>query len=208
MLREVNWLGGGRRAAVSVATLLCVLLFAAAQPFAVFAQDKAPAELTHRIFLPGIARAFDPGATEPSCSPTVSQAPVSSDESAEARIIAAINAARADAGLKPLQVAPRLIQAARSHSRDMAVNNFTGHTGSDGSDFVTRLERVCVRWRMAAENVGWGSPDTYAMMKAWMDSPPHRANILNPDLTEVGVGYASQPGSDYTDYWTIDFTTE
>ncbi len=107
-----------------------------------------------------------------------------------------------------MQAAPRLVQAARSHSRDMAVNNFTGHTGSDGSDMVMRLERVCVRWRIAAENVGWGSPDAAAMMQAWMDSAPHRANILNPELTEVGVGYASQQGSDFIDYWTIDFATE
>ncbi len=209
MMCDVNWLGGGRRSATGIVTLMCALLvLAGARPIAAHAQDNAPAELTHRIFLPGIARVIDPNAPAPSCAPTVSQAPVSSDESAEARIVAAINAARVGGGLKPLQAAPRLIQAARSHSRDMAVNNFTGHTGSDGSDMVMRMERVCVRWRMAAENVGWGSPDTDVMMKAWMDSAPHRANILNPDLTEVGVGYASQQGSDFTDYWTIDFATE
>lgn len=209
MLCAVFRLGGGRQAAVGVAALLCVLFaMAAERPADVFAQDKRPSELTYRMFLPGIALAAEPNAPTPSCAPAVSQAPVSADESAEARIVAAINAARADAGLKPMQSAPRLVQAARSHSRDMAENNFTGHTGSDGSDIVKRLERVCVRWRMAAENVGWGSPDAGAMMKAWMDSPPHRANILNPDLAEVGVGYASQPGSDFVDYWTIDFATE
>jgi uncharacterized protein YkwD len=113
--------------------------------------------------------------------------------SLEVSVLAEINAVRARHGRAPLRMAPALTAAATSHSRAMATRGFFKHESADGSDFGRRLKRFYRpsgyrRWRIG-ENILWSSPEVDAQraVQMWMDSPPHRANLLSRDWREIGL---------------------
>lgn len=120
-------------------------------------------------------------------------------------LVDAINRQRSQAGLSSLTINSTLNQAAQIHSDDMARNNFFEHTGSDGSNAGQRMQRVGYIWRAWAENLAAGYTDAQAIIDAWMQSPGHRANILYADVSEIGVGIARNPNSEYQIYWTVNF---
>ena len=106
---------------------------------------------------------------------------------AERRVLYLVNIERASYGLAPLVWYDGLADVSRAHSQDMVDNNFFSHTGSDGSNVGTRLTRVGISHRGWAENIASArSPES--AMEAWMNSPGHRANILQDGLTHLGVG--------------------
>ncbi|MGK5738850.1 CAP domain-containing protein [Micromonospora sp. URMC 103] len=124
--------------------------------------------------------------------------------SAQAReVVDLVNAERAKAGCNPVSIDDKLMTAAQGHSQDQADHQDMSHDGSDGSDPGERIERVGYEWRTYGENVAWNQKTPAAVMDAWMNSPGHRANILNCAFTEIGVGIASSNGP----YWTQDFAT-
>ena len=97
-----------------------------------------------------------------------------------------MNDARRAHGLPPLRFDGRLHQAARAHSRDMVRRTYFAH----GSVF-DRLRRFRVRAPVLGENLAWGSGDLAqpsAIVRAWLESPPHRATLLRPGFRRVGVG--------------------
>ncbi|MFD4671320.1 CAP domain-containing protein [Lentzea sp. NPDC058450] len=123
-------------------------------------------------------------------------------------VIALTNAERAKAGCPALRSNAALNTAAQRHSADMAAKNFMGHTGSDGSTVVVRIERAgYTRWTRAAENVAAGHTTAAAVVRGWMNSAGHRANILNCALKDIGVGHQYRAGTKYGHYWTQDFGT-
>ncbi len=127
-------------------------------------------------------------------------------ESTEAEaMLDAINAERTQRGLVALKLNDQLNSAAQSHSNDMASKNFFDHTGSDGSDAGERISRTGYKPRTWAENIAAGYKTPAEVVAAWMNSSGHRANILNADMREIGVGFAQNPNSTYTNYWTVDF---
>jgi uncharacterized protein YkwD len=94
---------------------------------------------------------------------------------------------------KPLQWDEDVAEVARSHSLAMLQDNFCGHTNSEGEDHAARLLKAGMDFTMSAENVANGFETIEATMAAFMDEPPftrhtHRFNILNPELSHVGVG--------------------
>jgi uncharacterized protein YkwD len=93
-----------------------------------------------------------------------------------------------------------LTQAAQTHAIDMGCNLFMSHTGSDGSSALDRIIRFGYPYNWWGENVaaGWSTPA--AVMTAWMNSQPHRDNILNPNFTEIGIGYVYN-SRDNTNSW-------
>ncbi|MER7591196.1 CAP domain-containing protein [Micromonospora sp. NPDC127501] len=122
--------------------------------------------------------------------------------SAQAReVVDLVNAERAKAGCKALSIDDKLMTAAQRHSQDQADHENMSHTGSDGSNAGTRLDRVGYTWRTYGENVAWNQKTPAAVMDAWMNSSGHRANILNCAFTEIGVGIANSNGP----YWTQVF---
>lgn len=118
-------------------------------------------------------------------------------------VVDLVNQERAKAGCKALTVDDKLTLAAQRHSQDQADHKKMSHDGSDGSDVGDRLDRVGYAWRSYGENVAWNQQSPAAVMDAWMNSPGHRANILNCSFTEIGVGVARSNGP----YWTQDFGT-
>ncbi|MCW3813565.1 CAP domain-containing protein [Micromonospora sp. DR5-3] len=119
------------------------------------------------------------------------------------QVVDLVNKERAKAGCKALAVDDKLMLAAQRHSQDQADHKTMSHDGSDGSDPGQRLDRVGYAWRAYGENVAWNQQTPAAVMDAWMNSPGHRANILNCSFTEIGVGVARSNGP----YWTQDFGT-
>lgn len=119
------------------------------------------------------------------------------------QLIALINAERARHGLPPLIIHAILTRVAQAHSQDMAARDFYSHTNPDGLDPCQRMTRAGYDWWACGENIGAGFPTPELMLMIWLTSGGHRANILSPYFTDVGVGYVQ--GGAYGHYWTIDF---
>lgn len=107
-----------------------------------------------------------------------------------ARLQGLINAQRAKAGLRPVALSPDLSEVSRKHACDNAARQATGHKGSDGATLADRLRRKGIAFRQAAENTGLGFTSPEAAMAFWMASADHRANILSPRMTQIGIGQA------------------
>ena len=126
-------------------------------------------------------------------------------------VIDLLNGERAQVGLDPLTKDPLLSQAAQLHSESMADNDFFSHTGADGSTFSEHIQDTGYQYSMAGENIAAGYSTPEDVVEAWMNSSGHRANILNQNFKEVGVGYnflANDTGAvNYFHYWTVDFAT-
>lgn len=116
-----------------------------------------------------------------------------------------VNQDRCTNGLAPLTINGQLNAAALTHSIDMASNNYFGHTGTDGSGVATRVSAQGYSWFAVGENIAAGPPDSATVHSLWMNSPGHRANIMNPDYREMGLGVVSRPGTSYGYYWTQVF---
>ena len=94
--------------------------------------------------------------------------------------------------------------AARLHSMDMVERNYFAHDNPDGQSPWDRMEEAgYTNWRTVGENIAAGSPGAEGTMDQWMNSPGHCANLMNPDFTEIGVGY--YPGGSYGHMWTQKF---
>ena len=101
----------------------------------------------------------------------------------------------------PLRWNDALARAARAHSTDMAATGTLSHTGSRGQDLGQRLRSAGYRPQAWGENVAHGQPDAEAVMDAWLDSPGHCRNILDPAYREFGA--AAARGEDGRRYWTL-----
>jgi uncharacterized protein YkwD len=122
----------------------------------------------------------------------------------ENEVVALTNAQRKAHGCGALRNDSRLTQAARAHSTDMIQEEFFSHTGSNGSDFVAReIKAGYPRRGPSAENIAWGYRTPQDVVTGWMNSPGHRANILNCGSIAVGVGLAYTSAGNA--YWTQDF---
>ncbi|MBI3798439.1 MAG: PDZ domain-containing protein [Deltaproteobacteria bacterium] len=110
----------------------------------------------------------------------------------EEEVFRAVNQARAEKSLPPLQENPQLQQAARRHSEDMATRHFFGHLNPDGQDVVDRLRAQGIKdFTAAGENIFNAKTVTdpaQVAVREWLNSPKHRRNLLNPRYTAGGVG--------------------
>ncbi|HIK32291.1 MAG TPA: hypothetical protein IGS17_00910 [Oscillatoriales cyanobacterium M59_W2019_021] len=127
----------------------------------------------------------------------------------EERIVQLVNEARSQNGLAPVTVNLQLMTAAETHSQNMADLDFFSHTGADGSSVSDRAQAAGYRSTFVGENIGAGYSSPEAAFDGWMNSSGHRDNILNPNYTEIGVGYIlleNDTGSvNYNHYWTQVF---
>ncbi|MDQ1534748.1 MAG: hypothetical protein QOF28_2509 [Actinomycetota bacterium] len=114
------------------------------------------------------------------------------------RVAQLTNAARAAAYVAPLTLQGQLMSSAAQRSRAQAANNTMSH---DGWDTTIRASGYPYGWW--GENVGYGYTTADSVMAAWMNSPGHRENILNPNYRDLGVGCAYSVS--HVPYWTQDF---
>jgi uncharacterized protein YkwD len=126
----------------------------------------------------------------------------------EDQIISLINQTRIANGLNALTVNSSLMNSARAHSTDMAVNNFVNHTGSDGSTAWQRMQLAGYVGRWGGENIYGGYNTTPNQAYSWwLGSTPHLNNILGIYYRDVGVGYAYCSSGTYRNTYTINFGT-
>ena len=176
---------------LSIVLPLLLTSLAGASDAALVPPDFTPTVYVH---LPFVVRPLDPSLIPPD------------DLANEGAITDLINGQRDAHGLAALPLVPELTQAARRHCRDMADNNFTGHTGSDGSDAGQRMQKAGYEGTAWGEIIGWGfGGDPALMVDWWMNSPTHRDIILSSSFQHFGVGYAYNASSDYEHYWTVNF---
>jgi len=125
----------------------------------------------------------------------------------EIRVFELVNIERSNHGMTPVAWSNELANAARAHSIDLATTNTFSHASSDGTSLRERIAETGLVHLGAAENIGGGSTTPEAAMLRWMDSPDHRANILNPAMTHLGVGHYHLHGSQFEFYTTQKFLT-
>lgn len=122
-------------------------------------------------------------------------------------IVRETNYQRVSMKLPVFVVSPRLMEAARLHAQQMAQYQRMEHTISAAQypTLQSRLQAVGYSYATAAENVAWNSPSAQAVVGGWMNSAGHRANILNPGLTEIGTAMARSSKGE--SYWIQVFGT-
>jgi uncharacterized protein YkwD len=112
-----------------------------------------------------------------------------------------INSVRAQAGLPPMTEDVTLQDLATERSLDMAERRYFSHTTPEGGDVFAMMALRGVEFRTAGENLAWNSnpePEAaQAALRGLLDSPPHRANLLNPEFRQLGVGVATMDGKHY-----------
>ncbi len=121
----------------------------------------------------------------------------------ESQLLGKINLTRGRRGLRPLRLSARLTAAANQHSASMAAKGYFSHDSANGGSFFKRIASFYTyhgysNWS-AGENILWSSPDidSGGALRLWMNSPEHRANLLNRSWREIGlsaVHAANAPG--------------
>ncbi|WP_406006553.1 CAP domain-containing protein [Streptomyces sp. NBC_00637] len=147
--------------------------------------------------------------TTPSKSKTATKAPeksespvtVSAEAQAAAEVLKLVNEERAKVGCSAVSANSSLSELAAKFSDDMAARGFFDHTDPDGATPWDRAAKAGIA-DLGGENIARGQADAAAVMEAWMNSPGHKANILNCDFKTLGVGVHLGSGGPW---WTQDF---
>jgi uncharacterized YkwD family protein len=114
-----------------------------------------------------------------------------------------VNEERKKAGLKPLQLDTKLSDVAREKSKDMMNKGYFSHQSPTYGSPFDMMKQFGITYRAAGENIAKGQQTPQEVMKAWMNSEGHRANILNGSFTHIGVGFVKD--SQGMTYWTQMF---
>ncbi|MEV5336098.1 CAP domain-containing protein [Streptomyces werraensis] len=125
----------------------------------------------------------------------------SAEATAAAEVLRLVNAERAKVGCSPVTADSALTALATAFSDDMAGRGFFDHTDPDGDTPWDRAQAAGIS-NLGGENIARGQADAESVMQAWMDSPGHKANILNCDFKTLGVGVHLGPGGPW---WTQNF---
>ncbi|NGY83499.1 hypothetical protein F6Y03_20180 [Bacillus megaterium] len=119
----------------------------------------------------------------------------------EQKVVDLVNQEREKQGLKPLTLNKKLSDVARTKSKDMMDKGYFDHNSPTYGSPFDMMKQFGIEYTTAGENIAKGQQSPEDVMNAWMNSDGHRKNILNPDFTEIGVGYVNGD----TTYWTQQF---
>lgn len=144
----------------------------------------------------------EPAPRPPAPRPKPAAKPSSPDEAAKARVVELVNVQRAKNGCGAVHSDSRLATAAQGHSADMARRNYFDHTTPEGVDPWERAKAAGYD-TPTGENIAMGQRTAEDVVEGWMNSPGHRANILNCDSHAIGMGLARNSAG--TTYWTQMF---
>nr|WP_255570673.1 CAP domain-containing protein [Cohnella sp. CFH 77786] len=143
-----------------------------------------------------------PVTTQPATKPAPAPAnPADSGTTASSfasQVVTLVNQERANAGLKPLATHAKLTEMALAKAKDMKNNNYFDHNSPTYGSPFDMMRSFGITYRYAGENIAMGQRTPQEVMTAWMNSPGHRANILNANYTSIGVAY-------YNGEWVQEF---
>ncbi|MFI1988828.1 CAP domain-containing protein [Actinoplanes sp. NPDC020271] len=155
------------------------------------------------------AAAREPAVADPiAASHTAVTAASISDSPAapvQQQVLALINHNRGKAGCSAVTVDRRLIEAANRHAAYMARNDYFAHSTRRGQDPGERVTGAGYRWSLYRENLALGQDSPWDVVAGWMTSPEHRANILNCQLHQMGIGLAIN--AKRTPYWVQELAS-
>ena len=131
--------------------------------------------------------------------------PVISDKVTEyeSEVVRLVNEQRKSNGLTPLSEDWQLSRVARYKSEDMRKNSYFSHTSPTYGSPFEMMKSFGISYKSAGENIAKGYSTPESVVNGWMNSPGHRANILNKSFTHIGIGY--DPDGNY---WTQMFITK
>ncbi|MBO5315711.1 MAG: SafA/ExsA family spore coat assembly protein [Clostridia bacterium] len=121
----------------------------------------------------------------------------------ESEVVRLVNIERQKNGLSPLKEDWQLSRVARYKSEDMRDRGYFSHTSPTYGSPFDMMRAFGISYRSAGENIAKGQQSPEAVVRAWMNSSGHRANILSKSFTHIGVGYAKQGH-----YWTQMFISK
>ncbi|MFF4601253.1 CAP domain-containing protein [Streptomyces sp. NPDC001339] len=156
---------------------------------------------------PGSQHTAEPTGRPSSAAPSPTASPPETPDAPDTpppaadRVLDLVNQERARAGCSPVAADRELGALAQRFSDDMARRDFFGHTDPDGDTPWDRARDLGIG-NLGGENIARGQADAEAVMETWMDSPGHRANILNCEYQALGVGAHFGPGGPW---WTEEF---
>lgn len=142
-----------------------------------------------------------PDTSQPGGDGSVSNPGTDADSYAR-QVAALVNAERAKAGLSALSVQAEIVSAANVRAKE--IKQQFSHTRPDGRSFGSVLTENGVSFRGSGENIAYGQKSPEAVMEGWMNSAGHRANILNANFKNIGVGYYQDANG--VNYWVQLFT--
>jgi uncharacterized protein YkwD len=138
----------------------------------------------------------------PAGKPTFYQSLSSPDAKLDANTAQSmISGYRTNNGLGPVIIDPELMQLASDQARAMAAHDKLDHSVS--RPFQQRLQQSGFNAGVAVENIGAGYDNLAEAFSGWRESPPHRANMLNRDVTRMGIATAYAPQSRYKVFWSL-----
>jgi uncharacterized protein YkwD len=115
---------------------------------------------------------------------------------AEQYLLVAANEARASQGLSPLRLDPVLSEASAQHAREMANHAAISHQFESEPELATRAASAGARFSVISENVG-EAPSSVIIHDLWMQSPGHRANLLDPEVDSIGIAIVARDNQLY-----------
>lgn len=117
------------------------------------------------------------------------------------QVVDLVNQERSKAGLKPLTLDAELANMALDKAKDMNDNNYFAHNSPTYGSPFDMMKKYGISYSYAGENIAKGQQTPAEVMNAWMNSEGHRANILSPNFTMIGVGY-------YNGHWVQEFISK
>lgn len=137
----------------------------------------------------------------PDNTPSTPEQTPSDEENADTsfanQVVTLVNEERAKENLTPLIIDETIETAALIRASEIQTR--FSHTRPDGSSFSTALQETGTVFRSTGENIAWGQKTPQEVVTAWMNSSGHRANIMNPDFSRIGVGHLTN--ADGISYW-------
>lgn len=126
---------------------------------------------------------------------------------AEKAVRCLVNQQRQAAGLAPLGFNAKAARAAQGHTNDMVHRHYFSHTSPGGSTVGQRAKSAGMHYRLVGENIAAGQRTPARVVRAWMNSAVHRANIMNPTFKVLGVGVARHGAAGFSGAtWTQVFS--
>jgi len=126
------------------------------------------------------------------------QQPADSSQFAQ-QVLTIVNQERSKAGLKPLTMNANLSKVAMAKAQDMYNNNYFDHQSPTYGSPFDMMRQFGITYNYAGENIAKGQRTPTEVMNQWMNSPGHRANILQANFTQIGVAF-------YNNEWVQEFT--
>lgn len=168
-------------------------------------KPEAPEEPEEPEESPEVPKPEAPEAPEtpetPEESPEAPEQSPSEDETEnktfEEQVAELVNVERGKEGLAPLTMDKKIEAAAAVRAKE--IQKSFSHTRPNGSGFSTALKEAGATYKSAGENIAWGQKTPEEVVKAWMNSPGHRANIMNKKYSRIGVSHAKNAQG--TSYW-------